>query len=265
MAFIEVVRLKQTLDWEASRYHTHAHYQLYYLLEGQRIYYFNGDNIYNVRENCFVLTSPNTPHKTDGGQLERIIVNFDLDYFDVLDKEFVDKCFSHFSFQFDSGSVSELKGVVCDIEKEYHKGYKPKDDYLKVKLAELLILLSRNTHNILSSGKIRNPLIMNVLRYINDNYRGATLESVAKAFYVSKSHLAREFKKNMGVTTGEYILGKKISAAMDLLTNTSVRIQEVACACGFSSPNYFGLAFKKSVGISPQKYKLGKLDPASIK
>ena len=43
--------------------------------------------------------------------------------------------------------------------------------------------------------------------------------------------------------------------AIDLLTNTNLRVDEIANHCGYENSTYFIKVFKKVQGISPSKYR----------
>ncbi len=94
------------------------------------------------------------------------------------------------------------------------------------------------------------------LRYIKENYKAElTLESVARACFLNKYYLSHLFKRFMGVSVGRYILKLRMEEAARLLSDTGMKISEVAARSGFHDPNYFSRAFKKETGLSPLQYR----------
>lgn len=83
-----------------------------------------------------------------------------------------------------------------------------------------------------------------------------SLEDVSRNLSVSKQHLNRLFKKNEGMTLGEYILQQKLGKAKALLeTSPTLNINQIASLAGFQDPNYFSQFFKKRTGQRPQEFR----------
>lgn len=84
---------------------------------------------------------------------------------------------------------------------------------------------------------------------------------IADTCNVSVSWLYKLFREALDTTPGEYLLRCRISAAKDLLANTSLPLSEVASRCGFNSQSYFSDCFKKSAGISPREFRRNSVYP----
>ena len=82
--------------------------------------------------------------------------------------------------------------------------------------------------------------------------------NMAEATATSKSSLTRKLKAIVGLTPGEFIREARIKRAVQLLTDTTTPISDIAYKCGFTDPKYFGKCFKTSVGMSPSEYRSGK-------
>lgn len=77
---------------------------------------------------------------------------------------------------------------------------------------------------------------------------------LSEALGVSSSHLIREFKKSIGQSPTQYLIGYKLAQAKKLLLKEEFYIDTVANVVGFSCGNYFAKVFKKHFGISPRDY-----------
>lgn len=100
------------------------------------------------------------------------------------------------------------------------------------------------------------PLIFNTTRYICSNYQEElSLRRLAEHFAVNPSYLSAQFKKAMGETVTAYIRRKRIEAAVRLLENTRLPVQDVADFCGFSDLNYFSRCFKREMKMSPSTFR----------
>ncbi len=98
--------------------------------------------------------------------------------------------------------------------------------------------------------------IQQALRFINDNYRtDIRLDAVAGEARMSPSHFSRTFKKVMGLPYQEYLNGRRISKAKNLLRTSSRSITEIAVSLGFADPTGFGRIFKKLTGQTPSAYR----------
>jgi len=77
---------------------------------------------------------------------------------------------------------------------------------------------------------------------------------LAKLCGFSEVYLRKLFKEHRGTTPKQYILELRLKKAKEQLTNSGMRISEVADSCGFSSVYHFSRAFHSAVGMSPTEY-----------
>lgn len=94
-------------------------------------------------------------------------------------------------------------------------------------------------------------LIGNVVKYINFHlHEPLTVESIAKAFYLSQSQLNRIFHKKIGSSVYQYIQLKRLIEAR-LMLKAGRTPGDVARACGYSDYSCFYKAYRKNFGTSP--------------
>lgn len=94
-----------------------------------------------------------------------------------------------------------------------------------------------------------------VMAYINEHYaQPLTLEGIADAFFISKSHLSHEFVRYTNTSVYEYIQFRRISSAKMLIAS-GVSLTEAAFQCGFNSYSSFLRTFRKTAGISPTDFQ----------
>ncbi|HEY0271863.1 MAG TPA: AraC family transcriptional regulator [Chitinophaga sp.] len=72
---------------------------------------------------------------------------------------------------------------------------------------------------------------------------------------VSYSKFRKDFKKTTGLSPNQYYLDIRLNKAKELLSTTSLSVNEVAYYTGFESIFYFSRLFKKKNGISPKSYR----------
>ncbi len=97
--------------------------------------------------------------------------------------------------------------------------------------------------------------VLAAIKYIQFNYsHDISVDDIAKAVGVSRSHLYRVFMSNVGQSPIDYLTGYRISEACSLLKNTGLSIAEIAVSVGFFDQFYFSRVFKKVKGVPPSKY-----------
>ncbi len=92
--------------------------------------------------------------------------------------------------------------------------------------------------------------------YIDQNFkRSISLEDVSAFTGFSKYYFSRVFKQQMGVSFSEYLRGKRVGMAEDLLIHTRQSIQDIALSAGFGSIATFNRVFRESRGCTPSRYR----------
>jgi AraC-like DNA-binding protein len=85
---------------------------------------------------------------------------------------------------------------------------------------------------------------------------GLTLKELSKNLDVNPSYLSREFSKHFdNLSFGEYIRKQRIERAVELMTNASYSLTDIAYFTGFSDQSHFTRIFKKHTGSSPSDYR----------
>jgi AraC-like DNA-binding protein len=142
----------------------------------------------------------------------------------------------------------------------------PRDDdeelLLRCKISELLLLLKKAVPLANESKATTNirKTVKRALEYINSHLcENISTDSIAKALFIDKSYLCREFKRNIGVTVNEYISHKRIILAIQLIEN-GVPCTDACYQSGFGNYSSFYKYYKKYTENSPheRKYNISK-------
>lgn len=98
-----------------------------------------------------------------------------------------------------------------------------------------------------------NLLCKRALDTLDQNYMDPDLSlvSLSGMLDVSPNHLSACIKKYAGETFINILIRKRMEAAQDLLSTSSLKIQEIAQRCGYTDQHYFSYCFKKYCGESP--------------
>jgi AraC family transcriptional regulator len=95
-----------------------------------------------------------------------------------------------------------------------------------------------------------------VIEFIEDNLEGdLSLQAMGEEVDISPLYLARAFKSAVGQSPHQYVLGRRIERAKELLRNTDLPVVDVALSSGFSSQSHLSHWFIRQVGVSPAVYR----------
>lgn len=132
-------------------------------------------------------------------------------------------------------------------------------DYNDMKYARLsvaLIELFEIGLNHACSNAESNEHISKIFSLINDHaFDNFTLNEICEEINISKYHLCRIFKENLGMTITEFVKRKRLSLARRLLKNTDLKTTEIAQKCGFCNSSFFAKVFLREYGITPTDYR----------
>lgn len=125
----------------------------------------------------------------------------------------------------------------------------PRDD-----LFRYLHAVMKLYHNRLAEGQTTH--VQRAMTYIEEHLEDDVgLQQVAKNVHLHPSHLSEVFKKETGMTFGDYVIRQKIARAKELLATSPAKISEIAQKLGYEDVKYFGQLFKKFTGKPPSEYR----------
>ncbi|WP_020619651.1 response regulator [Paenibacillus daejeonensis] len=123
-------------------------------------------------------------------------------------------------------------------------------------LVQLIRLLIQS---ILRADQARQRCRLEVreaMAYIREQlHEPLTLPSIAAHVGLSTHHLSRLFREETGSTVGETLTRLRMEKAAELLTQTNLKVYEVADRVGIPSYRYFTQLFRKWTGVPPTDYK----------
>jgi len=131
---------------------------------------------------------------------------------------------------------------------------------------EVMSMLLRHllrTHAVdrpLAAARVRVSLTAAVLRrlfeHIEERLAGELrLGELAALARLSDDHFLRAFKLAVGQTPHQYVLGRRITRAQQILERSALPIAAAARATGFRGASHFSAVFRQHVGTSPRAWR----------
>ena len=77
------------------------------------------------------------------------------------------------------------------------------------------------------------------------------LARIAAAAATSRSQLFRLFRERLGVTPANYVWGRRVELAVELLSETGLPVGEIARRCGFRTAKHLSRRVRQATGKSP--------------
>ena len=167
-------------------------------------------------------------------------------------------------FDFDGAFVCHAnEDILCNIIsicERLFATYNKNECYdfaLTIDMLELIALVNKCDKTVkYNSEKGEKNGFSHAIDYIKKNYMNfITLDDMAAAIGLSKSHFCRQFKEFYNVTPMAYLNRYRISVAKFLLTTTLESIETIAGKTGFGDTSYFCAVFKKFENCSPAQYR----------
>ncbi|HVW69497.1 MAG TPA: AraC family transcriptional regulator [Steroidobacteraceae bacterium] len=82
-----------------------------------------------------------------------------------------------------------------------------------------------------------------------------SIDDIAAVVSMSSFRFARGFKKATGQSPYQFLLGKRIELAQELLRSTDRRLADIARAVGFATQSQFTVAFRRRCRLTPGRYR----------
>ncbi len=235
--------------------HFHDAYELLYIKSGKGRFISEG-RTYNLVAGSLFIVKRGETHKIEIDPqytYERLVINFRRDFIQKLDQEcLLLSPFGKDNILYTGSEITENLDKLCRIPPDVT------DERLRITIIShlfptlyLIMNAYMNEKEPYTDSDILNMSVRFAVKYIHDNlYNELTLDDIAKASYMSKSHISKLFRETTGKTIWEYITVKRLIAANRLITRGEAPAN-AAIACGFKYYSTFWRSYKKVYGHSP--------------
>lgn len=204
------------------------------------------------------------------------IIDKDIDgYFLIFEEKFISKFFNdqlflyrfHYFYNNSTPSYIHLNQNefttflkhLQDIKKELRNLTSDSEHFLRAILYILLIKINRTySHTFkIKEQFFENNLTLRFRKLLEKEIRNhSDVSFYAQSLQVSKSHLNKTLKENLGMSTSKIIKERLIAEAKRALLYSELSISEIAYQLNFSEPSNFNRLFKEIVGVPPKLYRI---------
>lgn len=128
------------------------------------------------------------------------------------------------------------------------------EDIIKASIAALASAVNKlAAQQHITAG--REDRIVEIISYIQSDYKNVTLETLSEAFHLSKPYLSKYIKEKAGMTFQEAVKKERMKKARTLLRETNQTVETIAAEVGYENVEHFNRLFKKSYGMTPVQYR----------
>ncbi len=246
--------------------HHHDFFEVYFFLDGEVYYQIEGRN-YHLSPGDILLVNHKELHQAlienKDHYYERYVLWINKEYLKELSTKETDltRCFldSHKKTLIRTSLENQqlVRSILDKLRQlDHYKGI-GQDLLPTIYMTELLVALNQMSfrkEEILEPQGKKNQLIESLMVYINEHLEEELkIDDLADAFYISKFHLSREFKKYTGTTLYRYVVQKRLILAKDLILEGHP-ITTVFSRCGFGDYSNFFRAFKNEYAMTPKEF-----------
>jgi AraC-like DNA-binding protein len=249
--------------------HTHDYIEAVYMCSGETVHIINGKKI-KLREGELLFLGQNARQEILPAKEGDIAINFIIQpaFFDkTLEmlgaeetpiKNFLIRSLFDADYQgylhFKVANVLPVQNLIENLIWTLTSNTWGKRNINQTTMGLLFMQLLNHTDK-LSHESREDKAIMDIFRYIEENYRDGSLTDAAKLLHYDFFWLSHEIKNRTGKTYTEHLQEKRLSQAAFLLKNTTLSIEEIAIAVGYENKSYFHRIFTEKFETTPKKYR----------
>lgn len=243
-------------------YHYHEFCKILLLIQGSGGYFIDGQR-YLLQSGDILLLDAHSIHRPELDPqvpYERIILYISPEY---LQYQSTVDCNLKTVFSGEKGHVLRLPQdrqqkifqLAARLERDLAEEAFGREILSNAGLLRLLVEIGRNREGSGTAGPSplmpKDPRILGILQYIDEHLsEDLDAEIIAKAFFVSKFHLMRLFRRETGTTIHLYTTQKRLIKARELM-DSGMRATEACYRCGFRSYSSFTRAYNRHLGTTP--------------
>ncbi len=265
----QLIRIRTHTRFVHFPEHTHDYIEAVYMCAGKTIHIINGKQI-ELREGELLFLGQNAKQEIMPAGENDIAVNFIIQpsFFDktlemlgaeetpiksfLLSSLFNDENQGYLHFKV--SGVLPVQNLIENLIWTLINNTSNKRNINQTTMGLLFMQLLNHTDKLVYESR-EDAAIMDIFRYIEENYKDGSLTDAARLLHYDFYWLSHEIKNRTGKTYTEHLQEKRLSQAAFLLKNTSLSVEDVAIAVGYENKSYFHRIFTQKFGTTPKKYR----------
>lgn len=105
-------------------------------------------------------------------------------------------------------------------------------------------------------GSRTQRLVKHMLHVARSRYeQPLSVKVLAAELSISPNYLSTLFKQEQGVSFTDYLTDIRLQRAVDLLSDSAMKVSDIARRVGYEDQNYFARVFRKQFGYTPTEYR----------
>ena len=141
--------------------------------------------------------------------------------------------------------LPEIESLVA----EYENRFKYYNLRCNAKLTNILLEMLRHLE-FNNSDNQQYSLINDITNYIQQHYaEPLSNESIGKQFGYHPVYINSLMRKIANTSLHQYVIATRLHQAMQMIMETTLSVEEISAAVGFSNPQYLSRLFKARFGI----------------
>ena len=255
--------IRDQVSLREIEFHYHSFHKLLFFVSGSAAYVVEGKH-YQLEPGDVVLVEQGSVHRPEVGlglPYERFVLYLSSGFVSRCSRQDCDlsRCFrlahdrSDYILRPGSGERERLAELFTRLEQAGDGDGYGSGLLARLLVQELLIHLARlaEAPGPAPVRAVYDEKIVQVLKYLSDHLtQPLHIDRLAAEFYVSKYHLMRRFKAETGYTIHQYLMGKRLFYARELLARGE-NASQVCYQCGYQDYSAFARAYKKQFGCPP--------------
>jgi AraC family transcriptional regulator len=159
-----------------------------------------------------------------------------------------------YSIKLTDDQIARLKAIVAELEPRFHQPNILSPLHFQGRLMDLAVLIlsgneaeRRSDLSGMATFKVESALSW----YTEHLTRAPSVKEVAYAIHTSPSHLRRLFWQVKQASPKAVFQKVRLAKAQELMSRSTVTLEEVARNCGFTSASHFCREYKAHYDVSP--------------
>ncbi|MBR4863911.1 MAG: helix-turn-helix transcriptional regulator [Oscillospiraceae bacterium] len=253
----------------ACKEHLHDFIEFVYIAKGKCVHTVDG-NVYPLKKGDMLIINYGQTHSIIGGTGEYINIFLKPEY---LNENIDNQCnvfaildlaeFSEFKnslaeiknvVSFSEAERTTVENIIMNLETELHNKPRGYDLTTRSWYNLLLVMVFRKMSQLITErfSGISEELLIFIKSHCHEKLE---MGSLAKNCHYNPAYFSRCFHAYTGISFTDYLKKVRLERAAQLLTDTTLSVQDVCYAVGYSDKTKFFRHFKTLYGQTPLHYR----------